>query len=826
MKIKDRSARAFCLPLSAFCLLSFAPRASADWQSVDSMSPAEPEGNQITFRNGQATVIVSALASDLIRVRMVPGATPGPDYSWAVVKTDWPKLSVEFTGDAGSRVIRTSELEVRVQLSPFRLAFYDRSGRLMAKDSDSRGMSWEGERVRCWKWMPPDEHYFGLGEKSTPLDKRGHSYAMWNTDPAGFDASTDPLYQSVPFLLALREGRAYGLFFDNTYRSSFDLGVESPDLWSFGAEGGELNYYFFSGPDPKKVIARFTELVGRSPLPPRWALGYIQSRYSYYPERKVRFIAENFRERRIPCDGIFLDIDYMDGFRIFTWDKRRFPDPHGMLSDLRREGFHIIAIVDPYVKVDPQYWVYQQGVAGGHFLKKSDGTLYTGAGWPGVSAFPDFASEKVRAWWGSLFQSQLADGVAGFLTDMNEPTIFKAAGQPATFDLDLMHQTGQGPRPHAQIHNVYGMLESAATRDGMLRFRPNERPLIITRATYAGGQRYAAQWSGDNWGTWDHLRLSMPMLMTMGLSGLEFSGADIGGIFPVPSPELYTRWLEAGVFTPFCWTHSGGPGNLEPWAFGNRLEEINRHSIELRYRLLPYLYNAFWQAAETGIPVMRPLLIEYPEDPVAIQQNDEFLLGDDLLIAPVTKDDDTRREVYLPRGVWYDYWTDRRATGYQRLAVDAPLERIPVFVRGGAILPGRQLVQYTDEAFINPLILDIYPSGTSTFTYYEDDGISFDYQRGVFLRQKLTAAEESGALSLEVSARDGSYEPPARSLVFKIHAQHAQPRQLLVQGKDLAQKRTLKELDNATEGWAYDDAANISWIKTPDRGVALKVQVH
>jgi len=827
MKTNDRTSISVrCLLLLAFCLLFLAGSAVAEWQSVGAMTPSEPQGNRITFHSRQATVVVTVLAPDLVRVRMTQGTSPGPDYSYAVAKTDWPKIAPQFMVGQDSRVIRTSELEVRIQLSPFLLSVYDPQGRLISKDADNRGMSWEDQRVRCWKWMPPDEQYFGLGEKSTPLDKRGRSYVMWNTDPAGFDASTDPLYQSVPFFLALRNGRAYGIFFDNTYRSSFDLGEESPDLLSFGAEGGELNYYVFSGPSPKQVISRFTELVGRSPLPPRWAIGYIQSRYSYYPERKVRFIAENFRERRIPCDGIFLDIDYMDGFRIFTWDKSRFPDPHRMLSDLRQEGFHVIAIVDPYVKVDPNYWVYQQGVSGGHFLKKQDGTLFTGAGWPGESAFPDFASEKVRAWWGSLFQGQLEEDIAGFLTDMNEPTIFRSEGHAATFDLDLRHQTDHGPRPHAEIHNVYGMLESAATRDALLRFRPNERPLVITRATYAGGQRYAAQWSGDNWGTWDHLRLSLPMLMTMGLSGLQFSGADIGGIFPVPSPELYTRWLQAGVFTPFCWTHSGGPGNLEPWAFGNRLEEINRHSIELRYKLLPYLYNAFWQAAETGIPVMRPLLLDYPDDPTAVAQNDEFLLGGDLLIAPVTKDDESGREVYLPRGVWYDFWTDRRATGPQSLAGDAPLERIPLFVRGGAIIPSQQLTQYAGQAPLGPLIFDVYPEGASTAQYYEDDGISFDYQRGISLLQSLTVVPDAQGLSVELSARQGRYTPPARSLVIKVHAQRSRPRQVVIDGKELAFRSSAKELDAAADGWTYDDTANIVWLKAPDRGIAMKAQIR
>ncbi len=789
------------------------------------MSASEPRGNQETFSNRQTTVVVSVLAADLIRVRMVHETSLPPDHSYAVAKTNWPGVPVEFSGDKAVRIIRTPDVEVRAQLSPFRLAFYDRKGNLISKDADTRGVSWDGPRVRCWKWMPEDEHYFGLGEKSTPLDKRGRSYVMWNQDPAGFDASSEPLYQSVPFFIALRQGRAYGLFFDNTFRSSFDMGAEDPDMYSFGADGGEMNYYFFAGPTPRQVVARFTELVGRISLPPRWALGYIQSRYSYYPESKVRFIAENFRERGIPCDAIFLDIDYMDGFRIFTWDKSRFPDPKKMMTDLRRQGFRFIAIVDPYVKVDPDFWVYQQGITNNYFLKKPDGTIFTGRGWPGASAFPDYASAKVREWWGSLFKEQMEQGISGFLTDMNEPTVLADHGLPKTLDLDIMHSTDFGPRPHAEIHNVYGMLETLATRDGMLRARPNERPLIITRATYAGGQRYAAEWSGDNWGTWDHLRLSMPMLINMGLSGFQFSGADIGGIFPLPSPELYARWLQSGTLTPFCWTHSVGPDNLEPWAFGNRLEEINRNSIKLRYHLLPYIYTAFWEASETGIPIMRPLLLDYPDDGQAVEKNDEYLFGNDLLVAPVTKDYDISREVYLPRGVWYDYWTDHRYTGPTSIAVAAPQERMPLFVRGGAIIPSQQDMEYTDQAPIDPLTFEVYPDGTSSRPYYEDDGISFDYQHGICLRQRLTATQEARGASVEISAREGSYAPPKRSLVIKVHDEKFGPRQVTAEGRELAKQASVKALQSAPEGWAYDADAAVVWVRVPDRGTALKVTV-
>jgi alpha-glucosidase len=797
--------------------------AQAEWESIGGLRPAGRKGNQFTFRGPRATVVVQVLAADLIRIRAAHATTLPPDHSYAVVKTDWPSIKVDFSSHGQYQTIRTEQLEARVQLSPFRIALYDMNGELLSKDADTQGIAWNGDRVRVWKWEPEDEHYFGFGEKSTPLDKRGRSLVMWNHDPEGFDASSEPLYESVPFFLALRRGRAYGIFLDNTWRSSFDMGSEFPDIYSFGAEGGELNYYFFGGPDPKQVVRRYTELVGRIPLPPRWALGYIQSRYSYFPESTVRFIAENFRHRQIPCDGIFLDIDFMDGYRVFTWDKTRFPDPQRMMSDLRQQGFHTIAIVDPMVRADPSYWVYQQGVENHYFVNKANGTLLTGKGWAPVNAYPDFASARVRDWWAGLFQEQLEQGVAGYLTDMNEPVVMANQGPAGTFDLDAVHQTERGPRSHAEIHNVYGMLETLATREGMLRARPNQRPFIITRATFAGGQRYAAQWSGDNYGTWDHLRLSMPMLNGMGLSGLQFVGADIGGIVPVPSPELYTRWMQTGLLSPFAWTHSLGPGNLEPWGFGNRMEGINRESIKLRYHLLPYIYTAFWQAAQTGQPIMRPLLLEYPDDQAAIGTNDEYLFGDDLLVAPVVKDYDESRSVYFPRGTWYDYWSDRRYVGPIAVQVSAPLDRMPLFVRAGAILPSQQDMQYTDQFPIDPLTFDIYPEGSSSREYYDDDGISFAYQQGVYRRQTITVVSSADRISVEISDPEGSFRPPKRSIVLKLHLQAIEPRSVTVDGGEVSHQASVTAWQKSPKGWMYDVDSKTAWIKFPDEEAGVKV---
>ncbi len=811
-----------CGPL--LLLLAWSVPLHAEWHSLGALAAAAPEGESITFTGQQAQVTITMLAPDLIRVRMTRG-TPGPDYSYAVAKTDWSKGPVEFSGGDTERIIRTSELEIRAQLSPFRLSFYDRAGRLISKDDPDLGMGWDGQRVRCWKWLPENEHYFGLGEKGDHLDKRGHAYINWNTDAYGWDATTDPLYDTIPFFVALRDGRAYGVFFDNTWRSTFDMGLESPDRYSFGAEGGELNYYFCYGPDPKKVIERYTDLTGRVPLPARWTLGYHQSRYSYYPDKQVRFIADNFRQRHIPCDALFLDIHYMNGYRLFTWDKSRFPDPRGLLSDLRREGFRVVTIIDPGVKVDPDYAIYQAGLEGDDFVKMPDGKVFTGKVWPGLSAWPDFTWERVRDWWGSLHKGLIDDGVAGFWDDMNEPSVFEVTSK--TMPLDAIFYDNGLHSPQAKVHNIYGMEMSLATRNGLLKFKPNERPLVITRDTYAGGQRYAAVWTGDNSSTWDHLRLSLPEMMNMGISGLTQVGADIGGFVGNPSPELFTRWLEAGIFYPYCRTHTAfGTRNQEPWSYGNRKEDINRNVIELRYRLLPYLYNAFREASETGLPVMRALLIDYPSDPNAVSQEGEFLFGDDLLVAPVVTDGENEKDVYLPAGTWYDFGTGRRYTGPASMTVKAPLDRVPIFVRGGAIIPMQQVVQYADQAPINPLTFDIYPEQSSSREYYEDDGLSFDYKKGKFLRENLSVSTTARAVEIRVSAREDTYTPSARSLEFEVHAQHNVPSSVEVNGRSLGNGVAPQALAGTSQGWTYDADKDVVWIRIPDEGKAVTVRIE
>ncbi len=810
-------------------LLAPVPPAAGRWQTIGSARSVTREARGVTLECQNARLQVTVLAADLVRVRMRPEGVLGLDESWAVVKTEWPPVPVEIAESRSDIRLITSELIIEVGKSPCSVTIRDARGEIVVAEAPGSGMMWNGQDVRVWKVMPPDEYYYGLGERAGPLEHRGRVYVNWNTDAYGYQRGTDPLYQSIPFLLALRQGRSYGIFFDNTYRSSFDLGGTRRDRFSFGAEGGELDYYIFYGPEPKKVLERYTELVGRMPLPPRWALGYQQSRWSYEPEQRVREIAAEFRRRRIPCDVIYLDIDYMDGFRSFTVDAQKFPNFRQMIADLARIGMKVVAIIDPGIKREPGYWVYDEGLKGGHFVRMPDGSLYTGVVWPGECVFPDFAREETRRWWGDLYRGLVEAGVHGFWNDMNEPAVFVETDRltERTMALEAVHEAHGRRTDHRRVHNVYGLLMARATFEGLKRLRPGQRPFILTRASYAGGHRYAATWTGDNTASWEHLQLWIPMVLNLGLSGQPFAGPDIGGFAGNPSAELYTRFLQAGVFSPFCRGHSQkGTQDREPWAFGPEYEALNRQAIELRYQLLPYLYTVFEEAARTGVPVMRPLFLEYPADRRTYRLDTAFLLGRDLLIAPVLVEGARSREVYVPEGEWFDFWTGEKIIGPRQARVEAPLDRVPIFVRGGAIIPMQPVVQYVDEVPVDPLILNVFPGRVCEGALYEDDGVSDDFQRGRYARTRFGCRVSAEGIVVEVGRREGSYMPPSRAYLLRITAVEREPERVLRSGEELVRVQTLAALERRAEGWSYDPVRRIVWVKFPDGGRAVTIAVR
>ena len=758
-----------------------APLDPLDFVSLGSVISHRQEGQAITLLCQNAWLQIAILAPDLLRVRLSRSATFLPQRSYAVAKPEheWQPTPWTLKNTTDTIDIATERLTCRIAKRPCRLDFLDADGQPI--HTDTSGLAWRGSRVARFTRLEPHERIYGLGEKAFSLDRRGHTYTTWNSDPQHYGPGDDPLYLNIPFYTGLQNGQGYGILYDNSYRSRFDIGETFPGEVIYVADGGELCYYFFYGPALTTVLERYTELTGRMHLPPLWALGYQQSRWSYCPESRVREIAHLFRKHHIPCDVLHLDIHYMDGYRCFTWDHQRFPAPSALLSDLHDQGFRVIALIDCGIKADRRYHVCSEGLAKGMFCTYPDGTPAKGPVWPGESYFPDFTSPQGRWWWGQLHAALIDQGVDGIWNDMNEPTVISTKGD--TLAGCVRHDwEGQGAT-HRQAHNVYGMQMARATAEGLLRLRPDSRPFVITRSGWAGVQRYAVSWTGDNQSTWEHLRLTMPMVMGLGLSGLAFTGPDIGGFEASADAELLVRWTQMGTFLPFFRNHTVlGSADQEPWAYGEPYLTMNRKAIELRYRLLPYFYTATWQCAQTGHPIVRPLVLAYQEDERTHSLEDEFLCGDALLVAPIYKPHATSRTVYLPAHQWYDFWTDEPHAGPATLELNAPLDLIPVFVRAGTVLPMWPVMQHTGERRVDTLILHVY-AGNGDSVLYEDDGATMAYQQGKYRITRFECRRSAGGTLTIARRTDGAYLPAYDRWEWIIHGLPEMPKQILADGQ-------------------------------------------
>lgn len=644
------------------------------------------------------------------------------------------------------------------------------------------------------KKLRPAERLLGLGDKAAAVDRRGHRFEHWNTDAYGFERGSDPLYKSIPFLLALPErARPYGLFVDSVAPSIFDLGKQKKGEMRVAVEDDELSYYVLSAGSPLGVVERFAALSGRTPMLPKWALGYHQCRYSYASEDDMRRVAHELRTRRIPCDLLYFDIHYMDSFRMFTWDRRAFPNPEILIEDLHDDGFTTVAIVDPGISVKPpDDEVLRDGVANDVFLRYPQGRLFEGPVWPGRCHFPDFMRTDVRAWWGRNVRDLVSAGLDGLWCDMNEPSVFveqvtggKVPQPQRTIPDEVVHHLDGEPVPHRRVHNAYGQQMQRATYDGLLRARPNRRPFTITRAAYAGSQRFGTTWTGDNSATWDQLRLGLEQCLSLNVSGFPFCGMDIGGFSGTPTGELMARWTQAGVLTPLFRNHSSvDTPRQEPWLFGKKIEDACRKAIELRYRLLPYLYTALYAAASKGTPIMRPLELMHPDDAVVARKKFfGMYLGEDLLAYPVLAPRVRRLKVYLPEvpGGWFDFHTgERRSPGVHK--VQAPLDHLPLFARAGSVIPLGPVVQTTAHLGDHPLTLRVFPhEGRFESRLYEDAGDGWDHEAGRFLLCTFTA--EASHTGLDMRTRvEGALEAPWRHLFVEIVGSWRRVEQVLVDG--------------------------------------------
>jgi alpha-glucosidase len=826
---------------SSLCIATFGTFLTAILWAQPSATPAVasriaalPNGIEIT--QGELHEQILALRDDVLRVRVWRGDKAPEDASWAVLASArHSSAAVTPANSANHAGFRTARLFVDADEGTLEITLRDGDGNVVQKDA--RPIAFDGDAFRVSKRMPLDEHFFGLGDRTGPLDRRDEAFTLWNTDAYRFQESTDPLYKSIPYFMAFRAGRALGVLLDNTWRTSFDFGKESPTAYSFGAVAGPIDYYLFYGPTPKQVVESYAWLTGTPPLPPLWSLGFQQSRYSYMTQARVLEVAARLRSDRIPADSIYLDIDFQDHNRPFSVNRAAFPDLAGMIAQLKAENFHVVMITDLHIARLPGkgYFPYDSGIAGGHFVKNPDGTIYSGKVWPGPSVFPDFTRRETRAWWGTLYRDFLHDGASGFWNDMNEPSVFDTP--TFTMPLDAVHridEPGFAPRTatHAEIHDVYGMENSRATYDGVRAIDPDTRPFVLTRATYAGGQRYAATWTGDNSSSWNHLRLTTPMLENLGLSGFAFSGADVGGYAGTPSPDLLTKWFEVAAFQPIDRDHTEkGTGDQEPWVGGADHEAIRRHFLETRYQLLPYLYTLADEASRTGLPLVRPLFLEFPDaatdgHPIDLDAPGEFLLGPDLLVAPAPYPEELDDySVVFPAPDWYDFWSGEKV---QLLPPDPPapgapdrsvrysinvspsLAHLPVYVRAGAIIPVEPLVESTSETPSGPLILRVYAGDKCAGQVYQDDGRSFAYEKSVFLRERFVCEVRDDGLRMTISKREGSYPAWWKQIRVEIYGWTPSKNEVLVNGVEVA-----KQIDRTDHnaGFIIPDDGNASTVE-------------
>lgn len=701
--------------------------------SSGNITSVKIENQKVNFKTNNAFGEIIVYSPNIVRVRLDKKELQ-KDFSYAVIAKSQDK-KINITQSDESIIIITDSLKAIINKKPYSVAFYTLSDEIINQDEKGLQSSWVDEEVTSYKHMQNGERFIGLGEKTGNLDRRGEGYTNWNTDAFGYATNRDPIYSTIPFYMGIHDGLNYGIFLDNTYQTDFNFGASNDRFSSFAAQGGELNYYFIYHTQLKDIISSYTALTGRMKMPPLWSLGYQQNRYSYYPDTEVMRIAQTLREKKIPADGITLDIHYMDKYKLFTWDKERFGNPEAMNKKLNDMGFKTTVIVDPGIKVEKGYDAYEDGLKKDIFIKYPDGTNYTGQVWPGWCNFPDFTDERARAWWREKVKFFANTGVSGIWNDMNEIATW---GQKMPSNI-LFNYDGK-LATNKQAHNVYGMQMARSSFEGMVA-ATNKRPFILTRAGYAGLQRYTAIWTGDNRSEDDHMLLGVRLLSSLGLSGVSFTGMDIGGFTGGPSVGLYAKWIQLGAFNPYFRNHTAvNTKSSEPWTYGEEVTEISRNYISLRYKLLPYLYASFYHSATTGLPIVNSLAIDNTFDAniYNTQFQNEFLFGSAFLVAPFESTKDFGN-IYFPKGNWYNLYTGEKQVGNTEKIIRLSLNKMPVYVKESSIVPMQSLIQTTAEQPTDTLTINIFKGDiNNSFVYYEDDGSTYNYEKGDFYKRKIS----------------------------------------------------------------------------------------
>jgi alpha-glucosidase (family GH31 glycosyl hydrolase) len=746
----------------------------------------------------------------VLRVDLLPSRTTSRDSSLAVTRTPDGTTPVSVDEPSTAPTVSTSGLTVRVQKAPVRLRVRGPSGAPLLDEPDDAGFVASGPRRRAQFALPPGLRFYGTGERGLDLNLRGTRFRSENTQRFGYDQPLPTMNINVPLLLT---SGGYALLFDTPYPGTFDLGAQDPSRFSYEADGGELSYFVLAGPDVPAQLERYTWLTGRPPMPPKWALGYLQSKYGYRSAEAARSVVDQLRAHDIPADGLILDLYWFEHMGDLSWDASAFPSPEAMIDDFEAQGIKTLVITEPYV-TEPSQWFSAHTQPGApRAAQAPDGSAYRLSNWwscGGCDAvLSDMTHGPTRAWWQTRYDEILADGVHGLWTDLGEPEAHPA---------DMQHAGG----PAAAVHNVYNLLWTRTAHDAFTDRRPNRRFVNLTRAGFAGIQRYGAfTWSADVARSFDGLAVQRPILLNSSLSGLYYHSSDVGGFVGSTAPELYIRWLQMGAFTPVLRPHGVDTAPTEPWRLDAPTLSISRRYVKLRYRLLPYLYTMAHRAHERGMPIVRPLFFQSSGGRWA-EEDDAYLFGDSFLVAPVVERDKTTKTVPLPAGAWVNYWTDAVVEGGGTVTVDAPLERLPLFVREGAIIPMRPSAPaHVGHSVADTLELAVYPSADGgSFTLYEDDGHTRAYEQGAFattrFTQQLSGPDTAATLTLRLGPTQGTFSgrPDERTYHVVAHQIDRPPRRVTLDGRSLPERPTPAALRTRPDGYAYDSTAQRLHVRT------------
>ena len=794
------------------------------------------EGNKVVFNcSDKLQIQIEQISPGILKFWYDQDGFKRNNESFAVIKSGDESAVLNVSEQPQSYEIYTGDLIVRINKSPLQLRIFDKYQKLLMEDFRDMGFESDSAKVSVSKTLRPGERIYGLGEKSGSINRTGSRFKMWNSDKPCYDSQEDPLYKSIPFFMS---SAGYGIFFDNTFKTEFDFGARTENQYSFSAPGGEMIYYFLFGPTYKQIIGRYMEITGKPIIPPAWALGFSQCRGLLTNEKLTREIAKGYRDRKIPCDIIYQDIGWTQNLQDFNWRKGNYDDPVKMLADLKRDGFKVIVSQDPVVsQANKKQWLDADSL--GYFAKD----IRTGKSydmpwpWGGNCGVVDFTNPEVANWWGAAQQKAINDGVSGFWTDMGEPAW---SNEESADRLFMEHHLGM----HEEIHNVYGLTWDKVVAGQFEKRNPNTRIFQMTRSAFAGMQRYTFGWSGDGGdgndvlNGWKKLQNQLPLALSAGMGGIPFWSCDISGYCGdikdyTAMSELYVRWLQFGVFNPISRAHHEGNNAVEPWLFGAQAEAICKKAIEQKYKLFPYSYTYARQAYDTGLPLMRAMILEYQDDPETFNLNSQFLLGRELLVAPVMEQGATSKKIYLPEGVWIDFNSPQRSfPGKQWIDYPVSLETTPLFVKQGSVIPQMTEMQYIGEKKNGPVFFEIFPATSgraAAFTLYEDDGETNNYktQAGCLTEVKCLSSDQALNVSLKRLEGKESHQEHNRNFVIKIHIGN-EPGSVTLNSAKLKNKRVdifQIGLDVRSDEacWSWDKFTGTCLIRLPDNNLTTEI---